>query len=102
MNPQERFVAFLQEHPGYYLIAKSGLYINLLSLIEQEASEINALAGKMPGIEFGDLELMLKSLISLNLVGVLKTDNKTIYYTTQSAKEFLLLYKSTKTGFGNI
>lgn len=102
MNPQERFVAFLQDHPGYYLIAKSDLYINFLSLLEQEASDLNALGSKMPGIEFSDLELMVKSLIALNLVGVLKTDNKTIYYITQSAKEFLSLYRSTKTGFGNL
>lgn len=102
MNPQERFVAFLQDHPGYYLISKSGLYINLLSLLEHGALDINELARKMQGIEFGDLELMLKSLIALNLVGVLKTNNKTIYYITESAKEFLSLYRSTKTGFGTM
>ena len=102
MTPQENFVAFLQDHPGYYLIAKSDLYINILSLIEQEASDINALSIKMPGIEFSDLELVLKSLIALNLVGVLKTDNKTIYYITESAKEFLSRYRGTKTGFGTM
>ena len=102
MTPQEKFVSFLQDHPGYYPITKSDLYIALLSFLEKEAIDINELEAKLPGIDFSDIELMLKSLLSLNLVGVLKTDNRTIYYITESAKEFLSLYKSTKSGFGTL
>jgi len=102
MNPQERFVSYLQDHPGYYLVAKSDLYINFLTLIAKEAMDAVSLSRALPGIEQQDLELMIKSLISLNLVGVLKTNNKVIYYATENAKEFLLLYRGTKTGFGTL
>lgn len=102
MTPQERFVAYLQEHPGFYLAAKSDLYITILSLLEKEAVDEETLSVKLPGIDQSDLGLMVKSLVSLKLVGVLKTNNKVIYYITGNAKEFLSLYKSTKTGFGTL
>lgn len=102
MNPQERFVSYLEEHPGFYLVAKSDLYINFLSIIEKEGKDIESLKKVMPGIEQGDIQLVLNSLISLKLVGLLKTNSKIIYFATDAAREFLSLYRNTKTGFGPI
>jgi hypothetical protein len=102
MTPQEKFIAFLEDHPGYFSVSKSDLYIHILSTIEQQAIDMNSLSCELRGIEIDDLELMLNSLVALKLIGVIKTGSRTIYYITDNAKEFLELYRSTKQGFGNM
>lgn len=102
MSAQEQFVAYLQDHPGFYLVAKSDLYVNILIFLEKEAMDLLSLGRMFPAIELEDLDLMVKSLISLKLAGVLKTDNKVIYYATDEAREFLRLYWNTKTGFSTV
>jgi hypothetical protein len=100
MNAQEKFVSYLEDHPGYYLVAKSDLYISLLSTLEEQGTDILSISSRFPGIDREDLFLMLDSLVKLKLVGALKTNNKVIYYITKNAEELLANYRKTKTSFG--
>ena len=99
MKPQENFVMFLEKYPELYSVTQSDLYMEILSLLAKEAKSSLKLGRHFPKVSAEDLEVILKSLISLNLLKKTRAGQKTIYYASERAKVLLDRYSQTKKSF---
>ena len=97
--PEEDFVRFLEEHPSYYPILKSGLFMEFLFVLEKSSKSLDELHSRFPKIEIKDLELMLNSLKGIGLIKETKAGHKVVFYATKEGKTFLERYRKTKRSF---
>ncbi len=96
---QDELVRFLEQHPAYYAIMKSALFIQLLKSLAEKAKNILMLKTDFPGMEQDDLIEMLGLLRDLGVVSALDAGSSRFYYTNEKGRQFLAIYHKTKEKF---
>ncbi len=99
ISPREEFLNYIQNHPEYYSVLKSKVFIQLLEFLAKQAKPLQDIQSQFPTVERKDLDLVLNSLISLSLVSKIESQNQIIYYTSENGRELLKKFKRAKEHF---
>ena len=97
--PQDELVRFLEQHPEYYSIMKSGLCIKLLQSLAVKAKNTMQLRRDFPRMEPKDLEIIISMLLEVRVVSQLDVGSNRFYYTNKEGKAFLAVYRKTREKF---
>lgn len=98
-GPRKEFLNYIQNHPEYYPILQSKIFIQVLKLLARKAKPLQGIQSQFPKIERGDLDLVLNSLITLNLVAEVTAQTRVVYYTTENGRELLKKFKRAREHF---
>ncbi len=96
---QDEMVGFLEQHPAYYAIMKSALFVRILKSLSGKAKNVLMLKRSFPSIEHEDLMAILEMFIELGVVSYLDAGSNRFYYTNSKGKEFLSIYDATRKRF---
>ncbi|MFH1239978.1 MAG: hypothetical protein V1672_02070 [Candidatus Diapherotrites archaeon] len=100
MDPQEKFVMYLQNNPQFNSISQSELFMKIISELNKKAHPFIELRELFPAIEEKDMQTILDALESVQIIKKTKVNwNTYVYYTTQEAKNLLEHYKNAKKHF---
>ena len=99
MKEHEEYLLFLEEHPELHSVTKSELYLSVIEFLAEQGKSMNETKHSFPSIEPDDLELVIKSLVSIGVVKKINAQGNEIYYTAQIGKTLLEKYNKTKKHF---
>lgn len=99
MAAKDEWVLFLEKNPQFNELSKSKLYISLLKSIKKESLNIDKIHLSHHNIENRDLDLILQSLIKLELVYRIKTGKQVLFGITPKGRELLKTYETAREGF---
>jgi len=97
--PQDELVRFLEQHPAYYSVMKSGLCVKILQSLARGARNIMQLKRDFPKMEAEDLEALIGMLVEVGVVSHLDVGSNRVYYTNKEGKAFLVVYSKTREKF---
>lgn len=95
-DPQQEFTDYIMKHAEFYSVLKAPVYMKILTILVGDSITLDELHAQAPRIERNDLELIIKSLEALKLVGQHSTDERIIYYVTDTARDLLEKYNKIK------
>ena len=90
---------FLEEHPEFFELSKSGFFISLLQSLVVEAKSPESIHNDFRFVEWNDLYLILEALVKSGVVEQIRIGEKNFFKTTEKGKLFLKMYKKTKRSF---
>ena len=90
---------FLESHPEFFELSKSGFFISLLDFISSEAKTFYAISAAFPAVEKKDLALSLAALIKIGAVDRIAAGSDIFYLTTKKGSSLLAKYKKTRRFF---
>lgn len=96
---QDAMVGFLEQHPAYYTIMKSALFIRILRSLSGKAKNMLMLKQSFPSIEQEDLMTIIEMFIDLGVVSYIDAGSNRFYYANSKGKEFLSVYDATRERF---
>ena len=100
MDPQEKFVMYLQDNPQFNSISQSELFMDIISELDKKAHSFIELREQFPAITEKDLQIILDAVRGVQLIKKTKVNwNTYVYYTTEQAKNLLKHYKAAKKHF---
>lgn len=100
MDPQEKFVMYLQNNPQFNSISQSELFMEIISELDKKAHSFIELREIFPAIEEKDMQTILDALLEVQILKKTKINwNTHVYYTTEEAKNLLKHYKNAKKHF---
>ncbi|MCX6798597.1 MAG: hypothetical protein NTW59_00695 [Candidatus Diapherotrites archaeon] len=95
----DQWLLFLENHPQFFELSKSGFFISLLNFLVRGAKTFDAISLSFPRVEKKDLQLILATLEEIGAVERVMLAGKLFYLATPSCKELLRLYTETKRFF---
>ncbi|GEM_PF-2226025 len=95
----DAMVGFLEQHPAYYAIMKSALFVRILKSLAEKAKNMLVLRRAFPSIEQEDLMTILEMFIDLGVVSYIDAGSNRFYYANDKGKEFLEIYNATRERF---
>lgn len=98
-DPRKELILFLEEHPEYYPVIRSALYIRILKWLSGKARTMTDIESHFLNIDREDLEMIIDSLLGLGLVTEIKTPTTIVYYLNNEGKELLEKFKNAKQKF---
>ena len=99
VSPREEFLNYIQDHPEYYPILQSKIFITVLEFLSEKAKPLQDIEAQFSNIEREDLDLVLNSLIKLKIVSRVTGPAQIIYYTNENGKELLKKFKKASEHF---
>ena len=99
MEKYNEWLFFLQQHPEFYELSKSSLYITILRALGKRALDIDRLHRLFGRIEEKDFELIILSLERLKLIEKVPTGYSVLYMLTDLGKEMMQKYRKTRKHF---
>ena len=99
MKAHEEYMLFLEEHPELHSLTKSGLYLSVILFLAKQGKTMIEIMRSFPSIEEEDVELIVKSLISVGAVKKINALGKEVYYAEDIGKELLEKYNNAKKDF---
>ena len=100
MDPQEKFVMYLQNNPQFHSVSQSELFMKIISELNNKAHSFIELRELFPAIEEKDMQTILDALEAIHILKKTKVNwNTYVYYATEQAKNLLEHYKNAKKHF---
>ena len=100
MDPQEKFVMYLQNNPQFHSISQSELFMSIISELGKKAHSFIELRENFPAIDEKDMQTILDALMMVSIIKKTKVNwNTHVYYTTEVGKNLLEHYKNAKKHF---
>ncbi|MFH1256155.1 MAG: hypothetical protein V1494_02575 [Candidatus Diapherotrites archaeon] len=96
MSSFDPFVVFLEEHPEWYPIVSSSIYLLILNFIAQSPKSLTDIQSKYLNIEQKDIQLVVQSLVSLKLVSEIKTTAQLLFKANDNGMLLLQRLKDAK------
>ncbi len=99
-NPEKKkLLEYAQQHPEYYPIMQSGVFIKIIKALEKEAKNIEDICEMFSSIDKEDFKEIINTLIKVGLVSKLTFSEKILYYTNENGTEFLKYCNLAKNAF---
>lgn len=96
MADDSDFIRYLEQHPSYYLIMQTPVYVKIIEMLAKGGKSFTDLTRSLPKVDKQDMELMLNSLTKLELAGSMKTGDHIIYYLEEQGRNLLERYSKAK------
>jgi hypothetical protein len=97
---KKKFIEYAEQHPEYYPIMQSGLFIRVIKVLSEEAKNADDLSAALPKIEKKDLLEIIEMLFKVKLISKLERHGKPLYYANDNGLEFLRYCGLAKEKFG--
>jgi len=99
MSVVDEWQLFLEEHPEFFELSKSGFFISMLQSLVVEAKSPESIHNDFRFVEWSDLYLILEALVKSGVMEQIGIGGKYFFKTTEKGKLFLKMYKKTKRSF---
>ena len=96
MTATQDFIDFVLNHPGYFHISKSKVFLAILEFLVDGAKSSLAVYGNFKNLDSVDIDKILETLFVVGLVKRHLTVAGTFFYCTDDAKALLEKVKKTK------
>ena len=99
MGAKDDWILFLEKNPQFSELAKSSIFISILDLLKQGSLNTDKIHSSFPKVENSDLDLILESLIELNLISRITFGKQVVFALTPTGRKFLNLYHNARESF---
>lgn len=99
MAAKDEWILFLEKNPQFSELAKSGLYVSILNLLEKGSLNIDRIHSAFPKVENKDLDLIVESLVELKLIHRITFGSQVVFALAPTGEEFLAAYRKAREGF---
>lgn len=99
MTAKDEWILFIENHPEFNELSRSGLYISLLKFLEKSSFNIDKIHSSFPRVENTDLDTILGSLLKLKLAAKFTMHGQILYAITPLGRELTEIYRRARKGF---
>lgn len=96
MTATQEFIDFVLNHPGYFHISKSKVFLAILEYLADGAKSSLKVYENFKNLDTVDIDKILETLFVVGLLQKHLTAAGTFFYCTDDAKELLEKVKKTK------